>query len=241
MKTPLLLIISGTSGVGKSTLSHKLLKVWKTPIILETFDLIREALRGYDNEHNIFYRDDSCNINVVDKKILNSSSYDLKLNDFFHQCELLLPALKNICIRLTNTNIPAIIEGVNLDPVTILSSKISKNYFSSRENTVFINLHISNKILYSQQLNLRLKQRKIININKNYFEKIITRSKDMYDRLEKFICDNPQYNNIYNIDLSQKNLMKANTSHIISEVISIIYNSRDATFNGSDFFHTSKN
>lgn len=141
MSIPLLLIISGSSGVGKSTISQKLLKMWETPIILETFDLIREAIRGYENQEtkNIYSKDYIID-NVNFKSLLNNSSFNLQLDDFLNQCKILLPSLKSICIRLEHKNIPAIIEGVNLDPITILTSNITKNYFSLRSNTIFINL-----------------------------------------------------------------------------------------------------
>lgn len=232
MEVPLLLIISGSSGVGKSTLAHKLLKTWKNPIILETFDLIREAIRAYEPNYIIDNNDDF-------KNILNSSSYDLQLNDFIQQCKILLPALKSVSMRLQNKNIPAIIEGVNLDPITILTSNVSSNYFSLRENIIFINLHISNKAEYLQRLIDRLSCQKITCID--YSEKIFKRSEELYNRLEKFILQNPHYQNIYNIDISNKKITNVCINPILCEIVSLIYDNEDIAFNGLDTFHASIN
>ncbi len=234
MEMPLLLIISGSSGVGKSTLAHKLLKMWKNPIILETFDLIREAIRAYEPNYIIDNNDDF-------KNILNSSSYDLQLNDFIQQCKILLPALKSISMRLQNKNIPAIIEGVNLDPITILTSNFSLDYFSLRENTIFINLHISNKAEYLQRLIDRLSCQKIACIEFDYSEKIFRRSVELYNRLEKFILQNPHYQNIYNIDISNRKITNVCIKPILREIVSLIYGNEDITFNGLDTFHASIN
>lgn len=233
METPLLLIISGSSGVGKSTLAHKLLKMWKKPIILETFDLIREAIRAYEQNYTI-NNDDF-------KNILNSSSYHLELNDFIQQCKVLLPALKSISMRLQNKNIPAIIEGVNLDPITILTSNLSQNYFNLRKNTIFINLHISNKAEYLQRLTDKLNRQKIPCIEFDYNEKNFKRSEELYNRLEKFILENPHYQNIYNIDISNKKITNVCIKPVLREIVSLIYDNENITFNGLDTFHVSIN
>ena len=223
MQTPLLLIISGASGVGKSTMSHKLLKMWETPIILETFDLIREAIRGYESEKTrSFYTKDYIIDNVNFEGLLNDSSFNLQLNNFLNQCKILLPALKSICIRLERKNIPVIIEGVNLDPITILTSNITKNYFSLRSNTIFINLHISDKIAYKNQLMRRMQFDQINDTESDYTEKIITRSKELYDRLEQFIINNPHQKNIYNIDISNKDSFNGYINPIVQKIISLI-------------------
>lgn len=234
MEVPLLLILSGSSGVGKSTLAHKLLKIWKSPIILETFDLIREAIRAYEPNYII-------DNNADFKNILNSSSYDLQLNDFVQQCKVLLPALKSISMRLQNKNIPAIIEGVNLDPITILTSDLSSNYFSLRRNTIFVNLHISNKDVYLQRLIDRLRYQNSTCIEFDYSEKIFKRSKELYNRLEKFILHNPHYQNIYNIDISNKRITNVCIKPILYEIVSLIYDNDDITFSGLDTFHASIN
>ena len=45
----LVILISGVPGVGKTTVSYELLKMYKEFRLVEETDVIREVLRGYNN------------------------------------------------------------------------------------------------------------------------------------------------------------------------------------------------
>lgn len=174
-------------GVGKSTIAHNILIKNPDYIIIEEVDIIREALRGYINL-------DTFSIPNNDKKIINCASYELNTEDFFHQCKILQPSILAICGRLQKKKIPAIIEGVNLDYISMFHSlKINFSDFSC------INFHISDE--KSHHKNLLTKYNKSEKFTSIFEDVIIQRGKLCYDRLNVFISQHPE-SNIFNIDLS---------------------------------------
>ncbi len=186
---PSLLFISGMPGVGKSTIAHNILINNPNYIIIEEVDIIREALRGYINS--------SSNIISIpnnDKKIINCASYELNTEEFFYQCKILQPSILAICLRLQRKKIPAIIEGVNLDYISMYQSlKINFSDF------LCINFHISDEKGHHE--NLSNKYMKNEKFTSKFENTIIQRGKLCYDRLNVFISQNSE-TRIFNIDLS---------------------------------------
>lgn len=191
MKEPLvpLLLISGMPGVGKSTIAHNILANNPDYIIIEEVDIIREALRGYINSNS-----DNLNISKHDKEILNNASYELNTEDFLYQCKLLQPSILAICKRLRRKNIPAIIEGVNLDFVSMFA-----NLRSILSNFSCINFYISDE--KSHHKNLLNKYKRGGELTSEFEDIIVQRAKLCYDRLNIFISQNSEVS-IFNVDLS---------------------------------------
>ena len=184
-----ILFISGMPGVGKSTIAHNILIKNTNYIIIEEVDIIREALRGYINLDS-----DTFSISNNDKRIINCASYELDTEDFFYQCKILQPSILAICGRLYKKKIPAIIEGVNLDFISMYQSlKINFSDF------LCINFHISDvKKHHENLLNKYNKSEKFTSI---FEDRIIQRGKLCYDRLNDFIYQKPG-SKVFNIDLS---------------------------------------
>lgn len=186
---PSLLFISGMPGVGKSTIAHNILINNPDYIIIEEVDIIREALRGYINLNS-----DVLNISNNYKKIINCASYELNFEEFLYQCKILQPSILAICLRLQRKKIPAIIEGVNLDYISMYQS-LEINFL----DFLCINFHISDEKRHHENLlNKYIKDEKFTS---KFEDTIVQRSKLCYDRLNIFISQNSGYR-IFNIDLS---------------------------------------
>lgn len=95
----LILLISGTPGVGKTTLSYQLLKQFSYFRIVQETDLIREILRGYQTYvSKIDYRKSSKECESPEiyipshEKIFNYS--ELK-----QQCQIMKESIENVVLR----------------------------------------------------------------------------------------------------------------------------------------------
>lgn len=212
MQLPSIIFLSGMPGVGKSTLAHSILRNNLDYIIIEEVDIIREALRAFinSNEKNI-------NISNENKNIINKASYEITYNEYINQCKLLQPSIIGICNRLQRKNIPVIIEGVNLDYISMFDNpKISLNTF---KNYICINIHISNKKIYQSRLSKKYQKYGAPNID--FWDEIIYRSEFCYCKLNNYILQHPQYN-IFNIDLSSNICTPFNTK-IIDYILDLFF------------------
>ena len=62
----LIILISGVPGVGKTTISWELIKVYQEFRLVEETDIIREILRGYNNRLASVYKSSSDEIYTHD-------------------------------------------------------------------------------------------------------------------------------------------------------------------------------
>lgn len=207
---PLLLFLSGMTGVGKSTLAQKILKKNPSYIIIEEVDIIREALRAFVNSN-----EEIINIPNEYQSIINKASYELTYNEYIDQCKLLQPSIFGICNRLQRKKISAIIEGVNIDYISMFeNTQINLHTF---KNYICINLHISDSKTY--QSRLYEKYQKYGNPDIAFWDKIIYRSHLCYNKLNDYILQNSKYN-IFNIDV-YSNICTPSPTSIVNQFLTL--------------------
>lgn len=135
----LIILISGVPGVGKTTISHELLKTHKEFRLIEETDVIREILRGYNKYLSSTFNFDPQNIYSHETFL----SYEMAK----HQCNIMKHSILNIIMRQQRKNIPSIINGVHIIPEELYAETI----FS---NIVYINLYVdSEQILWKRLQN----------------------------------------------------------------------------------------
>ncbi len=136
----LIVFISGVPGVGKTTISYELLKLYKEFRLVEETDIIREVLRGYINRLEKSYDFFSDNIYSHDIFL----SYEMAKQ----QCKIMKDSILNIVKRQQRKKIPTIINGVHIIPEELYLSM-------PNSNILYINLYIDSE----ESLRNRLKER----------------------------------------------------------------------------------
>lgn len=132
----LIILISGVPGVGKTTISWELLKIYKEFRLVEETDIIREILRGYTNRLTSVYKSSSDEIYAHDIFL----SYDMAKQ----QCKIMKNSIINIIKRQQRKSIPSIINGVHIIPEELYLS-------TPFPNILYINLYIdSEKALWNR-------------------------------------------------------------------------------------------
>lgn len=136
----LIVFISGVPGVGKTTISYELLKLYKEFRLVEETDIIREILRGYVNQLQQNYHFVPDNIYSHDIFL----SYEMARL----QCRIMKESIVNIVKRQQRKKIPSIINGVHIIPEELYLSM-------PNSNILYINLYIDSE----EALRNRLKER----------------------------------------------------------------------------------
>ena len=128
----LIVFISGVPGIGKTTISYRLLKKYNSFRIIEETDLIREVLRGY----NEFLKKNfgKAISFVFDNIIITDHNKLLSLNEAKTQCNIMRNSFEYIIKRQQRKGISSIINGVHIIPEVLINIS---------ENIIFINLYLT--------------------------------------------------------------------------------------------------
>ena len=137
----LIVLISGVPGVGKTTISNKLLKKCEEFRLVEETDIIREILRGY-NEHLENIHNTSLEDVIYEHDIF--LSYDMAK----HQCRIMKNSIISIIKRQQRKGIPSIINGVHIIPEELYLNIKSPNI-------LYINLYIDSEAALWKRLKIR--------------------------------------------------------------------------------------
>lgn len=140
----LIILISGVPGVGKTTISWELLKVYQEFRLVEETDIIREILRGYNNRLTSVYKSSSDEIYAHDTFL----SYDMAKQ----QCKIMKNSIINIIKRQQRKGIPSIINGVHIIPEELYLS-------TPFPNILYINFYIDSEKALWNRLNKRNPQK----------------------------------------------------------------------------------
>lgn len=144
LPSDLVVLISGVPGVGKTTISYKLLKKYNEFRLVEETDIIREVLRGYNNHLSSVYQ----------APIDNICSHDIFLSYAMakQQCKIMKNSIINIVKRQQRKGIASIINGVHIIPEEL--------YFDlSFPNIIYINLYIDSETSLWNRLKKRNPQK----------------------------------------------------------------------------------
>lgn len=140
----LIILISGIPGVGKTTISYELLKLYDEFRLIEETDVIREILRGYNN-HLITTYNMEIN-NIYSRNVF--LSYDMAKQ----QCKIMKNSIINVVKRQQRKGIPSIINGVHIIPEELYRDL-------SFPNILYINLYLDSKEILCQRLKNRNPQK----------------------------------------------------------------------------------
>lgn len=196
----LVVLISGVPGVGKTTISYQLLKMYKEFRLVEETDVIREALRGYNVHLSSVYK--TLQEDIYPHNIF--LSYDMARQ----QCKIMKNSIINIIKRQQRKCIPSIINGVHIIPEELYLSL-------SFTNILYINLYIDSE----ENLWDRLKDRDPIKYKTDCVSYLYQTNVDLNNSIAKIpknIC------NIYSINISSLSIEE--TLFRIDEIFCKIYN-----------------
>ncbi|KAL4486031.1 hypothetical protein ABPG72_003965 [Tetrahymena utriculariae] len=115
-KYPLIILLGGTSGTGKSTLSSILASRFQIPTVLST-DSIRHIMRNFMEESEeplLFSSTYEAGKILKDDTITKESKKTIQ--GYKIQCKLVQQKLENVIMQYAKKNEPMIIEGVHLTP-----------------------------------------------------------------------------------------------------------------------------
>ena len=206
-----LIFISGSNGVGKTTLAQKLLQKHTEFIVIQNIDILREIVRS---TYRIF---SLCN---YDYQLLNRSASELTYSELVLQSELLMPHIISLCKRLQIKCIPAIIEGINICYESLFNNYEFRQFLEGNKNVVFVNLYLSNEQEHFEKIANRItdgftREKQVKNFNN------IRHNNDIMNMVVNRINEDSSYyiNPIINIDVAAFDLNKQEN---IDRIISLI-------------------
>ncbi|MFD2588116.1 hypothetical protein ACFSQJ_14310 [Croceitalea marina] len=131
-----IVFISGVPGVGKTTISYELLKMFDEFRIVEETDLIREVLRGYNEYIEDKFKNEP---HLLFKEIeITPSAKFLSYDEAKKQCGHMKKSFEKIIGRQKRKGITTIINGVHIVP------EILDGLFDN-DNIIYFNLFINDK------------------------------------------------------------------------------------------------
>lgn len=186
----LIIFISGVPGVGKTTISYKLLKNYNDFRIIEETDLIRETLRGYNN-YLRFEFGEQVDFLLERVKITDHTKL-LTFNEAKKQCEIMKNSLEQIVARQQRKGISTIINGVHIIPETL-------NGIAENSNIIYFNLYVTDE----DEIRKRILSRDPSSYMLEHISFIFETNKNLYLSTEKI---SSKYYHIFNIDVTNLNI-----------------------------------
>lgn len=173
--------------MGKTTISYELLKKFDTFRIIEETDLIREALRGY----NEFIKNQFGNqVNFVfDKIIITDHTKLLTFEEAKIQCKTMKKSFEHIIFRQQRKGIATIINGVHIIPEVL-------NDITNSNHVIFINLYVTNE----HEIRERIQMRDPNSYMLEHIPLIFQTNNDLYISTEKLAL---QSHNIFNVNVTE--------------------------------------
>lgn len=214
------LIITGLPCIGKTTVAYELIKRLPQFRSVTEMDIIRTVLRKIIDDleiKNFYYKD---NIKQDYENLFNSlreSNYDIACE----QSKQLIPFVKDIIFRQQRRNIPTIIEGAEIIPITYFDDDKKAGWMD--KNIIFIYLYITDEIEHKRRRINRCKDRgyEINEVNENKMVYKIRNEKHI--RLLKDAQNlSKTNNNILTIDVSNTSVEEV--CNLIIEQITRYYN-----------------
>ena len=186
-----ILFISGVPGVGKTTVSYELLKRFHEFRIIEETDILRDALRGY-NEMLIERHGQKMQSALKDTEIYDHTIL-LSFDEAQKQCMIIKKSIENIVARQQRKGISSIINGVHIIP------EVLKDLAYNR-NIIFINLYVSSEDILSQRLTNRDPESYML----QYIPFIYQSNNDLYSSTKNLTLLSDT--SFYNIDVTLINI-----------------------------------
>jgi len=196
-----IVFISGVPGVGKTTISYELLKIFGAFRIIEETDLIREVLRGYNEYIKEEFREKVQFL--FDRIEITSHTKLLSFDEAKQQCAFMKKSFEKIVARQQRKGIPSIVNGVHIVPEIL--DGLAQNH-----NIIYINLYINSEA----EIYRRLINRDPHSYMLNHTSLIYQTNLDLYLSTSSL----PKTRNIFNnIDVTNLNV-----SETIDEIVGCI-------------------
>lgn len=196
-----ILMISGVSCVGKTTVAYEILKTYPEFRRVSELDMLRAVVRiAYEN----LAEESNINKDVIMRKydalFKSITSNNFKITKL--QSEQLLPYIKEIILRQQRRQIPTIIEGAGIIPSTYFPNNQPLDWLT--KHVIFINLYLSDEKEHISRRNSRSVAREY-NENSNKTKEFISQA-----RTEKNILLHTEtiqlhqlFDNVFSIDVSK--------------------------------------
>lgn len=169
-----ILFVSGVPGVGKTTVSYELLKRFRDFRIIEETDILRDALRGYNEL--LIQKFGQLLKSMLNEIEITDHTKLLTLSDAQQQCMIMKKSVENIVARQQRKGIPSIINGVHIVPETL--KNLAENPFIA-----FINLYVSDEDV----LRSRIENRNPTSYMLQHIPFIFQTNLDLYFSTEKLV------------------------------------------------------
>lgn len=150
------LVITGLPCIGKTTVAYELVKEYPQFRNVTEIDIIRTVLRKMIKELDLNISHSDIEIKGYYESLFSSlreGNYDVACE----QSTQLLPFVKDIIFRQQRRNIPTIIEGSEIVPITYFNDN-QKNFWIN-ENIIFIYLYINDESEHKSRRINRCKER----------------------------------------------------------------------------------
>jgi 2-phosphoglycerate kinase len=209
------IFILGAPGVGKTTVANRLPNHFKSDNLeVIEVDFIKDIIReNFDKFNDILDDTEPCDyikkIMVeklsAKKKLVDSSSYKLNIEELLEQNQYILDSLIAACDKREEKGVPTILEGVNLD-IETLYRKYS-NIPALFKSIFIFDLYMKNDNEHKLRIQNRNEVRGIENkkaeeylenfeklrsINTRYQETCLNHTKKYKDGFNVFIIDNAE-------------------------------------------------
>lgn len=125
-----IIFITGTNGVGKTTIANKLAKKIGIFSVVEVDDL-RESLRSSEEIYRKAGEADQYELLSVSSYLSDRIDYnnmDGKQKNYKEQCKLMTRAIKSVVLRKQSQGLSSIFEGINILPTDLIEQGVSANY-----------------------------------------------------------------------------------------------------------------
>lgn len=199
-----ILIISGLPCIGKTTIAYELIKKFPQFRSVTEMDIIRTVLRKVIEDLETNNLCNNVNIKEYYENLFNSlreSSYDIACE----QSKQLLPFVKDIIFRQQRRNIPTIIEGAEIIPITYFDDNQKVCWIN--ENIIFVYLYIADEVEHKRRRINRCKDRGY-NFNEANENKMVNKIRN--EKHIRLLQDaqnlSKTNNNIFTIDVSNKSV-----------------------------------
>ena len=125
-----IIFITGTNGVGKTTIANKLAKKMGISSVVEVDDL-RESLRSSEEIYRKAGEVDQYELLSVSSYLSDRIEYnnaDGKQKNYEEQCKLMTKAIKSVVLRKQSQGLSSVFEGINILPSDLIKQGVSANY-----------------------------------------------------------------------------------------------------------------
>lgn len=197
-----ILFISGVPGVGKTTVSYELLKRFNEFRIIEETDILRDALRGY-NEFLTEKFGTALKSMLKETEIFAHTKL-LTLQEAKEQCIIMKSSIENIVMRQQRKGISSIINGVHIIPEILVE-------LANNSKIVFINLFIDNP----ETLRRRITHRDPKSYMQHNIPLIFNTNYELFNSTKKL--EKLKENSFFNINITSLNI-----DQTLSEIVQCI-------------------